>query len=529
MGFIRVAKGKLGFEDATTGVPFVPVGSNYCGVMAALSEGGYCGSEFPLFGHDEYTEKDGVAEGIRALERMAALNLNVVRIWLEPDEFFPYGRRLDPIGAAKLDTLLDAGRSLGIRFSLGLHLTPIPSGWKLHSHEPPHNERLLEMLYLLGRRWGQNEDVFSWTIVGEGFLPWESHWLREKWGPFLQYWYNDNLEALKKAWGNTGVDFHSFMDAPVPPRNIGYQLGLGSVNPGNLDKLPFDQWAGSTWRYDWRLFLEEIGSSRVHQEAKVLRDAGVKQMITVGNNSWLFPNMPCGQMALGYNPYFYLDSVDYLCQHHYPAPQCLPGGNGDPLSSEEALQSWLNAVDVMGRTYTSLGKPVVLEEWSWYGGGETAFLCKLPFRTLEEQTIYCERMMETTQHTYSGWFYWMWRDQPKATDLTNFSGLYAKDGNTLKPWGKRYGEWAKKLQAAPPVVKPATKVVDMPMKDLYTSDREHENWLQQQMHEYHRHGPYDFNPVFERKPLTTVCTDLTLSTVTRTGPIETPMGVREDG
>jgi len=515
MGFIRVTTNGHGFEDAVTGMPFVPVGSNYCAVVAGQAAGGYCGQVFPLFGCDEYTEADGLAEGRRAFARMAELQLNVVRIWLEPDVFFSHGRRLDPAGAAQFDALLAAGREFGLRISVGLHLCPISSGGKLYSHEPPHDERLREMLYLLARRWGHDEQIFSFTIIGEGTLPWQTPWLAQRWPAFLQYWYNDDLVMLQREWGDVGVDFSSFQDAPIPPRNVGYAAGLGAVNPGNIARLPVDPWAGSTWRYDWRLFLEEIGSSRVHREAKALRDGGARQMITVGNNSWIFPNLACGQMGLGYNPYFYLDSVDYLCQHQYPAPQCLPGGNGDPLDSEDAMQSWEDAVSVMGRSYRSLGKPVVLEEWGWHGGGPSSFLCPLPFRTLEEQDTYGNRLMEVTRHVYSGWLYWMWRDMPAAIDITNRSGLYQADGNTLKPWGRSYGQWAERLRREPPTAPPATRIVEMPMQELYTDDRAHENWLQAQMLMWRAAGPCDFRPVFPRKPMTDVETNLTGASPTK--------------
>jgi len=73
--------------------------------MARVQAGGYLGNVFPLFGVDENTAAEGVAEGRRAFERLAALGLNVVRIWLEPHDFFPVGCRLDPAVAAKRDAV----------------------------------------------------------------------------------------------------------------------------------------------------------------------------------------------------------------------------------------------------------------------------------------------------------------------------------------------------------------------------------------------------------------------------------------
>lgn len=497
MGFIRVAQNGWNFEDAATGAPFVPIGTNYCAVIDKTG--------FPLFGIDEHTEADGVAEARRAFARLADLGLNVVRTWLEPDIFFPVGRRLDPAAAGKLDALIVAAREHGIRLTLGLHLCPLKSrGFRagaLRSFEPPHRARLNEMLYHLGQRWGQEETIFSWSIVGEGTLPWQTKWLAEGWPAWLSYWYDGDIASLREAWEGTPVP--SFEEAPIPPRNVGLTLPLGAVNPGRLPALPADRWAGSSWRYDWRLYLEEVGASWVQEQLRTLRAAGARQMMTVGNNSWIFPGLAAGQMALGFNPYFYLDSVDYLCQHNYPAPQCLPGGNGDPLESAEAMRFWLDAAEVMARIYGSMGKPVVLEEWGWYGGSDSAFLCPLPYRSEEEQRRYGDMMMEMSRTCNAGWFYWQWRDMPDAPDISDYSALYAVDGTRVKPWGRAYAQWAARLQAQPPQRTPARATVTLPMKSLYTDDRFHENWWQDICRDYAATGPLDFTPEFELKPIMT--------------------------
>ena len=510
MDFIRVSTDGWHFEEASSGRPFVPIGTNYCGVIAGVRTGGYCGQVFPVFGVDEYTEADGVAEARRAFKRIADLGLNVVRTWLEPEVFFPLGRRLDPDGAAKLDALLDAARSNGLRLALGLHLCPISSkgfaGSRIRSFEPPHRRRLNDVLAILAHRYGSDPAIFSWTIVGEAQLPWQTAWMASQWPAWLEYFYDSNIELLRQAWQGVRVD--SFAEAPIPPRNIAATLPMGAVTPGKLSDLPHDPWAGSTWRYDWRLFMEDIGSQWIHEQVRALRSAGARQMITVGNNSWIFPGLPVGCMATGLNPYFYLDSVDYICQHSYPAPQCLPGGNGDPLDGEPAMRFWLDACDAMARIYGSMGKPVVLEEFGWYGGNASSFLCPLPYRSEDDQKRYCDRMMETTQTCFAGWFYWQWKDMPRAVDISNYSGLYAADGNRIKPWGAGYAEWARKLTQHPPQRAKAKAVVDLPMKPLYTDDRFHETWWQDVCRDWPQKGPFDFRPVFERKPIMEVKMDL---------------------
>ncbi|MDW8344882.1 MAG: hypothetical protein RMM51_10385 [Verrucomicrobiae bacterium] len=503
MGLIQVNPHGDGFVDTSTGERFVPVGVNYSAMLDMVHFKGKVRRFAGLFGVDRETEPDPLAEAAKYMGKLAELGLNVIRVWTEPHDFFPLGPRLDAEAADRFDRFLEICRQHGIYVSVGMHLTSVPTGWPFHNFQPPHQQWLLDQLYLLGRRWGKHEQIFSWTIVGEGQLPWYTKWLAEQWPHWLQFWYNDDLEALRQAWGTLpGVHIHSFADAPIPPRNIGACLGIDRVTYGRLEELPDDPWAGSTWRYDWRLFLEHIGARRVHQEVNILRQAGAIQMITVGANSWTFPNLPASQMTMGYNPYFLTDSLDYFCEHNYPMPQCLPGGLGNPLDSDENLQRWLIANEIMGRIYTSLGKPVVLEEWGWYGPGRAAFAgVDMGWRSAEDQLRYCEAMMETTQHVFQGWMYWMHRDMPHDGDLTQVCGLFRADG-TIKPWGKRYGEWAHRLRLNPPVVAKAKGVAELDMKRMWTDDRFHETWWHNMIRDYPTRGPLDFRYVFERKPAT---------------------------
>ncbi len=503
MGLIKVNPNGDGFVDSTTGERFVPVGANYAAMLDMVSFRGRVRRFTSLFGVDRETEADGLAEAAKYMRKLGDLGLNVVRVWLEPQDFFPLGNRLDPAAAERFEQFLSICGENGIYVSTGMHLAPSPTGWPFHNFQPPHNATLLEQLQLFGRRWGGHEQIFSWTIVGEGQLPWYTKWLAEQWPHWLQYWYSDDLDALRQAWGGLcGVHVTSFADAPIPPRNVGACLGIDRVVSGRLDELPHDPWAGSTWRYDWRMFLEHIGTRRVHQEAAVLRSAGARQMITVGANCWSFPNLPASQMTMGYNPYFLADSLDYYCEHNYPMPQCLPGGHGNPMESEKAFADWLAANEIMGRLYTSLGKPVIMEEWGWYGPGRAEFAgVDMGLRTAEDQLRYGERMMESMQHVFQGWMYWMHRDMPHDGDLTQVSGLFRADG-TLKPWGRRYGEWAQRLKQNPPRVAKARATVDVDMKRMLTDDRFHETWWDSMIREYPARGPLDFRYVFERKPLT---------------------------
>ena len=88
-----------------------------------------------------------------------------------------------------------------------------------------------------------------------------------------------------------------------------------------------------------------------------------------------------------------------------------------------------------------------------------------------------------------------------GTELANYSGkepLVFQPGSWCAyPW--RSG--AERLQSQPPRRAPARQVLDLPVKDLYTSDAAHERWWQAVCRDYERKGPFDFRPVFDRKPM----------------------------
>ncbi len=516
MGMIRVTPQGDGFFDESTGKRFTPIGVNYAATIGPVRRpDGSTVRISALFGQDEHTAPGGgLAEGKRMVDRISSLGLNIVRIWLEPGDFFPVGERLDPHAADQLHQLLDYGLSHGVRFVLGMHLSSLYRELVFHQdlYAPPHQARQLHQLYALARRFGAHEGVFSWSIIGEGTLPWQSPYLASLWPTFLEYWYCGDLKLLKEAWGRQAFyscsTIYSFRDAPIPPRPVGLDIPLtefaGRMGEGTL---PHDPWAGSTWRYDWRLMLEEVGAQRVRAECDALRHGGAKQMLTVGNNCWFHPCLPAGWMGLGYHPYFYLDDVDYLCQHNYAFFQAMPGFAGDPLDSDAAMQYWLHSMDIMGRFYSSMGKPVMLEEWGWYGGNASRGVdCTLPHRSEEAQARFCDLMMQATHRTFSGWLNWTWRDMPGDLDITNASGVFAADGNRVKPWGKLYSQWADRFHQTPPSLLGAVGSVNVDMKRVLTCDRAVDQFFREQCATWDHEHPRRLIQVYERKPMTDVLT-----------------------
>ncbi|MBM4020386.1 MAG: hypothetical protein FJ288_19055, partial [Planctomycetes bacterium] len=90
----------------------------------------------------------------------------------------------------------------------------------------------------------------------------------------------------------------------------------------------------------------------------------------------------CVRQAIGVNHVF-----------PYPAWECVSGGRGDPLDGGEPLKYWLSCC-IGNARMDHYGKPVVVQEFGWYGGGTSRFLCDLPYRSEEEHADYTRTLTD---------------------------------------------------------------------------------------------------------------------------------------
>src|SRR5208283_4598784 len=92
------------------------------------------------------------------------------------------------------------------------------------------------------------------------------------------------------------------------------------------------------------------------------------------------------------------------------------------------------------------GKPAVLAEFGWYGGGKPHFDGGThPTATEEQQATYCRRAVETSAGFICGWFNWGFYDDPEATDVSELTGLASATGQ-IKTWGNAFEQLAQKYE-----------------------------------------------------------------------------------
>lgn len=279
--------------------------------------------------------------------------------------------------------------------------------------------------------------------------------LKDRWGAYLQARY-DSVSNMNRAYGSK---YASFEEVP------------GSVR---FVERPFDLCA-----YDFRRYLNERGFDWCKRQCEVIRRVSPHHMIVSGNNGWLFPDMDLW-LANGFHNIALHELFDFVTFHPYPAPQCLPGGHGDPLGDPAAMAFWLNACVGMARI-DHYGKPVVMQEFGWYGGGPSRFLCDLPHRSEQEHADYTRKLIGTLIPHVNGFINWPTMDMPTANDTSNHGGIFTHDGGP-KALTAVYREIAAQLRGKRLARQAGNATLSYSLLGLYTS-RSYQNRMWEEIHQ----------------------------------------------
>jgi hypothetical protein len=102
-----------------------------------------------------------------------------------------------------------------------------------------------------------------------------------------------------------------------------------------------------------------------------------------------------------------------------------------------------------------VGKPLVLGEFNWYGGGglKGSSGWDLPDMPVEHQVEWCGTLLDVSRGRVCGWHNWGFADTPTARDISRWSGCWTTDLQ-LKPWGRVFGTFAKETARKPIPARP---------------------------------------------------------------------------
>jgi endo-1,4-beta-mannosidase len=397
-GFIKVNKDNWNFVNSETGDIFVPFGSNYFD-----PETGWAPKLWRMFDKDRVNEH---------FNRMADIGVNVARIFTTTASFQPKADIIPEESLQKLDSMIQIANKYNIRLILTGpdHWEGSPDYWipDKYAGEPALNA--LEFFWHeIAKRYKNEKTIFSWDLLNEPEIHWNNEIMTQKWRTWILDKYGDH-KSLSKSWGILNEN-ETIENVEIP-----------------IDKIN----AGDQRLYDYQLFREHIAYEWSYRQVKAIKAIDNNHPVTIGLIQWSFPLLraPWGEKGnqpsryAGFNPIKLAPILDYICVHFYP----ILGDPGEPELFKRNTQ-YLQAVV----NFCYAKKPVVIEEFGWYGGGEMDG----KFRTEEYQSNWNTNVVKSTLDLASGWLVWAYADTPASTDLTKFGGLYTTDGK-IKEWGKSF-------------------------------------------------------------------------------------------
>lgn len=403
---IVVSPDGKGFVEQSSGVPYVPFGTNYYDPHT-----GWAPKIWRQF------DPNDVA---RHFQIMSDLGVNCARIFLTAATFQPDVNTIEETALKKLDTLIGIARRSGVRLILTGpdHWEGVPAYWKPDRFAGEQALQALENFWrVLGQRYRGEPAIFAWDLLNEPHLPWFIESWRPAWDNWLQARYKTR-EALKMAWSGALAD----------------QENWGSI------AAPKDEAEqGNPRLFDWQLFREHLADQWVRRQVEAIRKADPTHLVTVGYIQWSYPLVRTGNPSLyaAFNPRRQAQWLDFVCMHFYPLL-------GRPFESQQAWDRNLAYLQTV-LAYCHVGKPVVLGEYGWYGGGAPR---DLPSLTEDEQARWIVAEIEASRLVATGWLSWPFADTPDSTDMSKFGGLVRSD-LTHKPWAEQFKAYASQPTTLP--------------------------------------------------------------------------------
>ncbi len=443
MGLIDTTPEGKGFVEVMSGRPYVPFGANYYDPNT-----GWPPKVWQQFDPDRVTEH---------FEIMSRLGANCARVFLTAATFQPDVNTVDEQALRKLDGLIRIARRTGVRL-----IVTGPNPWE---DEPPYWQpdrfagdealKALERFWtVLGQRYQGEPAIFAWDLANEPQMPWSVPSWGPRWNEWLQAKYV-NRDGLKTGWGDELIDSEQMGNVTIP----------ADVAESGNPRL-----------HDWQLFREHLADQWVQRQVRVLRRVDPTHLITAGYVQWSYPVVRPGDPSLysAFNPHRQSEWLDFISVHFYPLM-------GRPFGSRD---NWLRNLTYLQAilAYCSVGKPVVVEEYGWYGGGAPP---ERPYLDEDQQERWIAAEIEASRRLAQGWLSWPFADTPDATDMAMFGGLVKKD-MTWKRWAVHFRSYAANLSilAQPAPELPSFEVspsLTAPLSDLVPMYEDHAKMIETMM------------------------------------------------
>lgn len=406
------------------GVPFVPFGLTYYRPGT-----GWAPQVWKKF-DAEATRRDFV--------RMKELGVNCVRVFLSFGSFYSEPGRLDAEAIAKFDEFLLIAEKAGIYVhpTGPDHWEGLPEWARMDRYS---DERVLSALEefwkLFAARYRGRSVIFAYDLLNEPEVPWDTPTMRSGWRTWLKGHYTDTTR-MASAWGEATPT--SWEDVAVP---------AGENNLLNRRLLDFQR------------YRESVAVEWTRRQVRAIRSADPRALVTVGLIQWSVPsNLVYPRHYSAFRPEQIAPLVDFLEIHFYP----LDSG-AYTYQDTESEQRNLAYLEGVLREVAKAGKPVVIGEFGWYGGGKPRFdQGRHPAASEEQQARWCSNVVLKSEGLAVGWLNWGLYDQPEATDASEFTGLLKSDGR-IKAWGREFQNLSTRMKARR--IYQRTSIPDRPVLD----------------------------------------------------------------
>ena len=420
---IVAAPDGVGFIERDTGRPYIVFGTNYYD---------------PHTGWAPKIWQQFDAEKVRQhFQIMSGTGVNCARVFLTAGSFQLEGETIEEQALKRLDALVEIARQTRIRLLLTGpdHWEGQPSYWKPDRFAGETALQALEHFWkVVGRRYRGEPAIFAWDLLNEPHLPWFIDQWPAKWNEWLKETYA-SWDALKAGWGDELTEGDRWGEVVVPEN----QPDIG--NPRLRD---------------WQRFREHLADEWVRRQVEALRRSDPTHLVTIGYIQWSYPLVRPGPPSRysAFNPCRQARWLDFVTIHFYPTL-------GDPFRSQE---NWRKNLDYLQGVlaYCHGGKPVVLGEYGWYGGGAPQ---RHPYLSEQQQAQWISAEIEASRHLANGWLSWPFADTPSSTDISQFAGLFRSD-LTVKVWGRKFQAYAANL---PRLKQPTPKLPTFDFRNALTA------------------------------------------------------------
>ncbi len=394
---------------AAGGSPFVPFGMTYY-----RPDTGWAPQLWKKFDPDA-TRRD--------LELIKRLGGNTIRVFVSFGSFYRTPGELDPEGIAKFDRLLELAEQAG----LYVHPTG-PDAWEGLPQwargdrfaDEQHLKALEDFWRLFAGRYKDRPVIVAYDLLNEPHVPWTTPAIAAQW---------------QKRTGRTAV--------PDP-----------KAEPADPQLL------------DYQHLREEVAEQWTRRQSAAIHAADPRALVTVGLIQWSVPatRMSVAQYA-AFRPDRIAPYLDFMEVHFYP----LAAGAYHYESADAEEQNLAYAESVV-REAAKPGLPVVLAEFGW-GGAAWKTVAKMPPQVADEdQAKWCAALVHATRPLACGWLNWGLHDTPDATDVSQGTGLLARDGRE-KPWASTFTKLAGEVRQRPAMAGDIGSRPELPWDACVTSSK----------------------------------------------------------